>query len=275
MRRLVRATLLLPGHPLVIEGPAEALELLRRRYLHSWTGAAEGPVDLELTVDGDRWHLRGGGRTTGPLTGALQAVQALEHEVESSLVARNRERIALHAGAIEAGGRAHLLAGPPDSGKSTSAFQLIELGHRLLSEEVTLVDPASLMVEPHLRTLALDARYLERYARERPIAHGRVERLDERWARYTPARARREPAPLATLILPRFHPGARSAVEELDASEVLPELLACCFAPAAAEEPFFDAVLGVLDGCRIVRATFSGTADALQLWRRLLPPAEP
>lgn len=273
MRQLVRDTLSVHGRELVVESPAEALELFRRFYPHSWRGAARGPADVSLEAEGDRWHLRCGERTTGPLTGALQAAFALEHEVESALLARRGDQIALHAGGVVAGGQAHLLAGPPDVGKTTATFLLLELGHRFLCEEVALVDPANLTVAPHLRTLALDPSYLDGYSRSRTIRRGRVERFGAELARYAPARVHHAPAPLATLFLPRYRPRAEPAIEELDAAAVLPELLGYCFAPAVAAELFFDRVLRVLDGCRIVRVTCDGTAGALRLWRRLLPRA--
>ena len=271
MRQLVRDTLALPGREFVIESPAEAFELFRRFYPHSWKGGAVGPADLSLAADGDHWHLRHGDKTTGPLTGALQAVFALEYEIETTLVARCRDRIALHAGGVAVAGRAHLIAGHPDTGKTTSTFQLVELGHSFLCEEIALVDPDTLAVEPHLRTLGLDACYLDEFARKYPIERGEVDWLDNRLARYLPQRVRLEPARLETVFLPRFRPGRGSYVEELDPGDVLPEILGYCFAPNVEEEVFFARVIRVLESCRIVRIQFDGVATARDLWKRLLP----
>ena len=271
MRQLVRDTLTLPGRELVIECPADAFELFRRFYPHSWKGAAAGAADFSLAADGDRWHLRHGERTTGPLRGARQAVFALEYEVQTSLVARCHDRIALHAAGIEVAGRAHLIAGDPDSGKSTSTFQLVELGHGFLCEEIALVDPHTLAVEPHLRTLGLDTGYLDEFASQRPIEHGEVDRLDDRLARYSPRKVSLEPARLATVFLPRFRPGRGRYVEVLDPGDALPEILGYCFTPNVEEEIFFDRVIGVLESCRIVRVQFDAIATARELWQDLLP----
>ena len=271
MRQLVRDTLTLPGREFVIESPAEAFELFRRFYPSSWKGGATGPADLSLTADGDHWHLHHGGLSTGPLTGALQAALALEHEVEKSLIARCGDRIALHAGGVEAGGRAHLVAGDPDAGKTTATLQLVELGHSFLCEEVALIDPETLAVEPHLRALGLDAGHLERIARQQPLEHGAVDRLGDRLARYRPHRVRLEPAPLATVFLPRCRPGHQPLASELDPADALPEILGYCFAPTVDEERFFDRVIRMLESCRIVRVQFDGVAAARRLWQRLLP----
>ena len=272
MRRLVRDTLALPGRDFVIESPAEALELFRRFYPHSWKGGAAGAVDFALTAEGDRWLLRHGEGTTGPLTGPRQAAFALEYEVETRLVAECRDRIALHAGGGEAAGRAHLVAGDPDAGKSTSTLQLVELGHRFLCEEIALVDPTTLAVEPHLRTLVLDTAYLDEFTAERPIERGTVERLDDRLARYSPLRVRREPARLATIFLPRFRRDRGRHVEVIDPADALPEMLGYCFAPNMDEELFFDSMIHLLQSCRIVRVEFDGIPTARELWRELLPP---
>lgn len=273
MRQLIRDTLVLPGRDFVIETPAEAFELFRRFYPHSWKGAAVGPAEVALAVDGDRWQLQHGDRASGPLTGLLQAVFALEHAIESTLIADCRDRIALHAGGVVVAGRAHLVAGYPDAGKTTSTFQLLELGHGFLCEEIALVEPHTLAVAPHLRTLGLDNRYLDEYARAWRIERGEVHRLDDQLARYLPDRVCLEPARLETLFLPRFRPGERPRVEELDAAEVLPELLGYCFAPAVEEELLFDRVIAMLGSCRVVRVQFDGIATARALWERLLPPA--
>ncbi len=271
MRELVRDTLTLPGSELVIESPAEAFELFRRFYPHSWQGGAAGPADFSLVADSDIWHIRHGTETTGPLTGALQAAFALEYEVENRLVARCGDRIAFHAGGVEVGGRAHIIAGDADTGKTTSTLLLVELGHSFLCEEVALVDPESLAVEPHLRTLGLDASHLDAIAKDRPIERGTVDRLDDRLARYLPHKARLEPARLETIFLPLLRPGSGSHVAELDPAEVLPEILGYCFAPNVDQELFFERVIRLLESCRIVRIQFDGLATARELWQQLVP----
>ena len=275
MRRLVRDTLRLAGHDYVIESPAEALEIFRRLYPRAWRGGARGPADFSLAVEGERWLLRHGGETRGPLRGALEAAYALEHEVESGLVAGSGGRIALHAGGIEEAGRAHLVAGDPDSGKTTSTLLLVELGHRFLCEEVALIDPDSLAVEPHPRSLGLDRRFLDELARRRPLERGRVDRLDDHHARYAPHSPCLEPARLATIFIPRLRPGRTPGVEEVDPAQALPEILGYCFPPTAEPEEFFDRVIRMLESCRVARVRFDSVETASSLWRQLLPPPRP
>src|SRR4051812_11558556 len=65
-------------------------------------------------------------------------VELREHRIVSSAVCTllsMRGDLALHASAIEAGGRAVLFCGPTQRGKSTLAQALGEAGHRLLGED--------------------------------------------------------------------------------------------------------------------------------------------
>jgi hypothetical protein len=53
-----------------------------------------------------------------------------------------RELVPLHAACLEIDGRAIAFAGPSGAGKSTLAASLIARGHRLLADDVTVIDPA-------------------------------------------------------------------------------------------------------------------------------------
>src|SRR5262249_20628574 len=61
----------------------------------------------------------------------------------------------MHAAIIERGGLAAILAAPPGSGKSTLTAALVNRGWRLLSDELTLIDPRDGMAVPLARPVSL------------------------------------------------------------------------------------------------------------------------
>ena len=63
--------------------------------------------------------------------------------------------LVIHSATLERGGRALLMPAPPGSGKSTLCAALITRGWRLLSDEFALVDPATGLLVPVPRPVAL------------------------------------------------------------------------------------------------------------------------
>lgn len=61
----------------------------------------------------------------------------------------------IHAAVVERGGRALILPAPPGSGKSTLCAGLVWRGWRLLSDELTLIDPATGHITPVPRPVSL------------------------------------------------------------------------------------------------------------------------
>ena len=63
--------------------------------------------------------------------------------------------LTIHAAVVERDGAALILPAPPGSGKSTLCAGLISRGWRLLSDELTLIDPANCLVIPLVRPVGL------------------------------------------------------------------------------------------------------------------------
>jgi HprK-related kinase A len=61
----------------------------------------------------------------------------------------------IHAAALERAGRAVILPAPPGSGKSTLCAALVNRGWRLLTDELTLIDPKSRAIIPIARPISL------------------------------------------------------------------------------------------------------------------------
>lgn len=65
-----------------------------------------------------------------------------------TLLAHQRGRPPLHAGAVEIDGRTIGVAGHSGAGKSTTAHALVQRGARLLSDDQLLIDPATRLAYP-------------------------------------------------------------------------------------------------------------------------------
>jgi len=67
----------------------------------------------------------------------------------------------IHAAALERAGRAVILPAPPGSGKSTLCAALVNRGWRLLTDELTLIDPESHAIIPIARPISLKNESIE------------------------------------------------------------------------------------------------------------------
>lgn len=63
--------------------------------------------------------------------------------------------VLIHSAVVERNGRAFILPAPPGSGKSTLCAALVSRGWRLLSDEMALIDPDTLMLQPFPRPVSL------------------------------------------------------------------------------------------------------------------------
>lgn len=73
-----------------------------------------------------------------------QAPAFLEWGLNWSLAASCHQWLTIHAASLERGGLAVILPAPPGSGKSTLCAALALRGWRLLSDELTLIDPVTI-----------------------------------------------------------------------------------------------------------------------------------
>src|SRR5512138_16746 len=149
-----------------------------------------------------------------------QALPMLEWGLNWCISNHAHEFLIIHAAAVEKGGRAVLLPGPPGAGKSTLTASLVYNGWRLLSDELTLLSPADGSVVPLARPISLTNRAIELISRRHPQA-----RLSARCENTTKgavallsappdsvARSH-EPASPAWIIFPRYKAGAAGRLE--------------------------------------------------------------
>jgi hypothetical protein len=150
----------------------------------------------------------------------------------TELCARQPQQLLLHAAVAHRDGRLLMLPGESTYGKSTLAAALAAHGWTLYSDELAPLDPTTLQVAPfplpvgikHRSLLALKSCYphLENHPAHR--------RADDQLVRYlaSPQIALAEPfadpAPVATLIFPRYQPDAPTQLVRLSPLEALQRL---------------------------------------------------
>ena len=214
-----------------ISVPDRIAPLVRQHFVHPLASPAPTAVDCAyiLLPRGSAWELVRNGERRGEFPTAIGVLFALEEDLENTVIARLGDWVGLHAGAAALHGQAIVIAGHPDTGKTTTTFQLVELGLDFVSEEVTPVDADSLLVHPFFHVPTLSRPYAEASAAQFPVTAGTLTYPDARIARYAPGRVQREPVAIATILLPRFDPSCEPRLEAVTPGGVLAEILEVLF----------------------------------------------
>jgi hypothetical protein len=210
------------------------------------------------------------GATIGTWPHPLELMFSLEEDIENAIIGHLGGWIGLHAGATVLRESAIVVVGRPDSGKTTTTFQLVELGLDLLCEEVTAVDPETRQVHPFPQTLTLSRAYAEAFAARHGVTAGSLSYPTPAMARYAASRIRRSPVRLGAIVFPAFDPSCEPALAEASPGEVLTELLQHCFAPALGDERLYDDLIRLITGCRLWRMQSNGIESARRLLRELI-----
>lgn len=84
-----------------------------------------------------------------------QAFPMLEWGMNWCVSSHAHHFLIIHAAVVEKNGFAAILPAPPGSGKSTLCAGLVLSGWRLLSDELTLIDPATGLIHPLARPISL------------------------------------------------------------------------------------------------------------------------
>ena len=219
---------------------------------------------IEDTTDG--LALQKDSELLGLFSSCLELVCRLEEDIENTLIQSIGNWVGLHAGAVKIGETACVISGNPDTGKTTTTFNLVEMGGLSLCEEITPVDPETFMVYPYPQVLSLDAAYMKKYQSLQAVKQGKLNQLDFQTVRYRPHTAGSEPVPLKTILIPAYDPYGTPGIETLTPSEVFTELLGYCFPPNTDDEYLFDSVIRICEGVGIFRLH----SNSLQSMRKLL-----
>lgn len=252
--------------------PDDVADLFQRNFADALVSASPAVVHHEFHVQFQSTgvSLAKNGVLAGTFPNATELMYFLEEDLENSLIKRLGGWIGLHAGAVALHDIAIVTVGHPDTGKTTTTFQLVELGLELLCEEVTPIDPATISVQPFPQVLTLSRSYAEAFASRYPVVGGTISYHGPEMARYSAAKVRKQAVPLGAILFPAFDPSCTPRIEELTPAQVLTDLFQYCFAPTVDDEQLYDNAIRVVERCRLFRMRTCSIESARALLAELL-----
>jgi HprK-related kinase A len=150
---------------------------------------------------------------------ASMAAPMLEAGLNWCIGAHAHQFLVIHSATLERNGRAVLMPAPPGSGKSTMCAALVARGWRLLSDEFALVDPATGLLTPVPRPIALKAGSIELisdWARDAYLSPPVVNNEGELVAYMRPpaesVQASPRQCPAGMVVVPQYVAGADTTV---------------------------------------------------------------
>jgi HprK-related kinase A len=210
-----------------------------------------------------------------PLPGD-QGFPMLEWGLNWCLYSHLHRYLILHAAVVERGGRALILPAPPGSGKSTLAAGLVWRGWRLLSDELTVIDPAHGQLLPVPRPVSLKNASIEvirafaPQARFGPVVH---ETNKGSVAHFSPpadaVRRAHERALPGWIVLPRYVTGAPTALTPLSRGRALMALVDNAFNYNVHGARGFETLADLVERCEAYEFSYSRLEDATALFNRL------
>ncbi len=258
--------------------PRVAHDLLRL-YPRFELGAADDFADFHLEVLREsgfrRWlkpeaRFYADGEAAFSTLPAAQAFHMVEWGMNWAVTSLAHQYLVYHAAALERGGQALLLPAPPGSGKSTLTAALAHRGWRLLSDELSLLDPQQGVVFGMARAVNLKNAAIDVIRRFTPAAiltepvpdtlKGTLALMkapDESVARV------HEPARPAWIISPRFEAGSPTLLAPTDKASMLLLLAEQAFNYDIHGRAGFEMTADLVDRCDCLELVYSDLDDAI------------
>lgn len=184
--------------------------------------------------------------------------------------------LTLHAAVVERGGRALILPAPSGSGKSTLCAGLVFRGWRLLSDELTLIQPDTGDVVPLPRPVSLKNASIDVLRGFEPSARfGRIvhETIKGRVGHFQPlaehVRRERETARPGWIVLPRYVAGAPARLEPLSKGRAFMSLIENAFNYNIHGARGFDILADLVERCDCYSFSYSSLDEAAALFARI------
>lgn len=211
-----------------------------------------------------------------------QAPAFLEWGLNWSIAASCHQWLTIHAASLERGGHAVVLPAPPGSGKSTLCAALALRQWRLLSDELTLLDPATGLLHALARPVNLKNASIDLIRNFSPSSTWGPEVYDTSKGRVThlqpPADSvirMREPARPRWIVFPRYEAGAAPDMKPRGKAQTFLHFAQNAFNYSQLGDRAFNATGDLVDQCDCYDFVYSRLDDALIAFDRLFDSAAP
>lgn len=188
--------------------------------------------------------------------------------------------LTIHSAVLERNGRVLIMPAPPGSGKSTLCAALALDGWRLLSDEMTLLDPASGLVVPSPRPVSLKNKSIEIIRQLAPagtfgpVAYDTMKGTVAHMRVPSESLARASEASLpAWVVFPRYVADAPAELVLRGKAASLMQLAENSFNQNVHGRSGFEALAGLIDRCDCYDFSYGRLSDAIEVFSKLpLPP---
>lgn len=205
-----------------------------------------------------------------------QAPALLEWGMNWTIAASCHQWFSIHAASLERQGHALILPAPPGSGKSTLCTVLAFNGWRLLSDELTLLDPISLAAHALARPINLKNASIDLMRSLLPDAVWSPEIYDTLKGRVThlappveSVRRMTETAVPRWIVFPQYQTGAEPLLTPRSRTQTFMRLAENAFNYGTLGETGFHTIARSLDQCDCYDFVYSRLEDALEVFEWL------
>ena len=263
---------------------ADVAKGLARLYAHHFLADEAGFADFHIRVASPPWrrHFRPqaqfyfDGQTPFKPLPRAQAYAMLEWGMNWCITAHAHQYLILHAASLAHRGRGLIMPAPPGSGKSTLAAALCFRGWHLLSDELTLLDPASTQMAAVARPVSLknaSIGVIRRFAADAVLSDTVSDTLKGAVAHLCPPRASiadaAQPASPQWIVLPSYVAGAAVQLTPLPRARAFMELAQNAFNYSLLGERGFAALSQLVDNCACFRFSYGNLDEAVARFRSL------
>jgi HprK-related kinase A len=202
-----------------------------------------------------------------------QAPAMLEWGLNWMLAASAHQWLNIHAASLEREGQVVVLPAPPGSGKSTLCAVLALRGWRLLSDELTLLDPDTLKAHALARPINLKNKSIDVIKAFEPRTVWAPETYDTAKGRVThlkpPVSSVRRMLDTGSprwIVFPRYEPDAKPQLSPRGKVATFNHFAQNAFNYSVLGEVGFDAVGRLVDQCDCYDFVYSQLDDALEVF---------